>query len=141
MDTRAKRRWGVGVVAGTTIAVLAFVAVVGVPWGGQDVSSSVTDGTLRRLEPGMTEDEVRAILGTPLVTEIEQQEEALIWKYSRPVPLVRWYPHVVLRFVRGELDEVFVKRKTFWGVDSELRYWMKTTGERWTSPGFSTVDW
>ena len=132
-----QRRWFLG--ATVALVLLALLAAFGAPWGAADVSPSVTDASLMRLNPGMTTDDVVETLGAPL-QEVEEQGGA-VWKYSRAVKHVRWYPEVALLFERGKLSEAFVERKTFWGADREIRYWMKRTGERWTAPGFSTENW
>lgn len=135
-----QRRWLLVVAATVALALLAFLAVFGVPWGAADVSPSVTDASLNALNPGMTMEEVREALGSPLVQEAAEGGRT-VWKYSWPVKHVRWYPEVAVLFERGTLSEAFVERRTFWGVDKEIRYWMKPTGERWAAPGFSTESW
>jgi outer membrane protein assembly factor BamE (lipoprotein component of BamABCDE complex) len=138
------RNWNKGrlfvLLGAITVVLLAFCAVFGAPWGAADVSHSITDESLKSLSPGMTMAEVREALGTPLAQETNY-EDISVWRYSRPVKHVRWYPEVALLFRKGKLAEAFVKRRTFWGVDGELRYWMKQTGERWSTPGFSTDKW
>ncbi len=100
--------------------VAAFYVVFGLPWSGSDIAAGVTPSLVRRIQLGMTTNEVESLLGPPV--EVRAEQSGMAWAYARPVPRVRSWPTIELSFVDSRVTRVVVEGEVFWGVDEEVTY-------------------
>lgn len=89
------------------------------------MTPGLTAGKIRSISMGMSKNEVTQILGSPLGQELTQGGR-YYWKYARPVPKARSYPLVRVFFEAEHVSAVEVELKTFWGVDEEAIYQVRT---------------
>lgn len=106
-----------------------FYWVMGAPWSSSDLPPRVTAQSILAIQPGMTRDEVQAILGMPVATRATgpTTEE---WLYSRDVPRVRSFPRIKIRFESQIVDGVLAHRMDLWGVDPDLFFVRNKDGTR-----------
>ncbi len=111
----------------------------GWPWSGSDVATGLTPESIKALRLGTTRTEIEKVVGPPVKVEVEQSG-AELWLLSRPVPRVRSFPSIFLRLSDGVLQDVYVERKVFWGVDEEPLYSLTERG-RFEAPEFFSERW
>ena len=105
-----------------------------------NLPARVTEASVRQVVPGMTPDQVRAILGDPVGVKDTSFQGAgpfvhqLTYVYFRrlPDPWYR-YPMLWVHFQGGVVNSVYAKRHSFW--DSEGVYGIDPT-RKWERPEF-----
>jgi hypothetical protein len=91
--------------------------------GGDFSSSSVTVDNIRRVAPGMTERDVRNILGPPFEVVQDYRDDHRRMDFTRPgVGRKRWYPMLWIHLKAGRVASVYGKRYGLWGLDDEGVY-------------------
>lgn len=106
---------------GVLLALVVLAALFVGARTAADVPPGVTAAKLRRIQAGMSPEEVRQILGAPL--EMTADPQGLMrWSYSRDPAWALTFPRVAVFVGDAGVDRVAVREQTLWGVDGYLVY-------------------
>jgi hypothetical protein len=124
------------------VAALVLLACGQVTCGGANLASSrVTVKNIRRVSLGMSEAEVIAILGPPVMTEpvADLGSQRKVMHYSRPAKGARWYPMLWVHLQHDRVAEVYAKRYILWGADDEGIYLLSKEQPQPVATGLETA--
>ncbi len=114
--------------------------MVGCVGTGADMGPLVTRDRVRAIEVGMTQPEVRAILGEPISVEshVGQNDETVKLTYTRHTLAVRFHPMLWVHLRDGRVREVYAKRYGSW-IDDDIGIYVLNADRRWESPVFERL--
>ena len=105
------------------------------------LSSGVSPEAIRRVRIGMTEAEVKGLLGRPakIVEYHDGRDSWSVWNYAEEVQGAWGYPMLSVRFDNGDVNEVSATKEVWWGADQDSLYFRSRSyrdGGAWESPKF-----
>lgn len=124
------------------IALLtAGLLVVGCVGTGADMGPLVTRDRVRAIKVGMTQPEVRDILGEPISVDslVWQNDETVRLTYTRHTLTARFHPMLWVHLRDGRVREVYAKRYGSWILDDDIGIYVLNAERRWESPVFERV--
>ena len=100
--------------------------------GGSNLCPHVTIKNIKRVQLGMTKQEVISILGEPYsVGPGIYGCNTLEMTYSQPVKFARWYPMLWVHLRSNVVMEVYGKRYVDWGLDDVGVYSLSLNQKQW----------
>lgn len=109
--------------------------------GKSNIPQKVTRENIRKVEIGMSLEEVTSLLDQPFSIEPSQAypgEKITVLNYSKPVLRARWYPMLWVYLDNDKVVHVYAKRYTLWGFDDKGVYGLSKEN-KWETEAFETT--